>query len=369
MLLRRFASIVGIVLFAGGAVVAAAPAKPQAPPKKKPAQKALPTKPADTTPNPAAGSPATPTPSDPGNPGAAGSATPPPAPPPEPPPDMQGTSETPEDPKFGGTEAPPVVVAHPTKPTGYPTEEALRPITLPANMFEVSIAPHFQASPFAASDALRARYGITPRVQIGLTYLYAGIYDRRSVDSGASSKYELHGGKAFGLDATVRIQDWIAVKIGVPIYVNPLAVSLALGVPLKFSFAGKYAIGGLDDLLDIKLHRFAPSLYHEVANAQAALGVDNRTQQSRGHWRVSAFGIYQHSPRLAFIARIGVDNDLGLSSDGPAGTSSGGGTVTFARAGLQYAVRRYFDIGASAGWDSLARLGSFGPQLFLALRI
>lgn len=373
MSLRRCASIVWITLFAAGAVVAAAPAKPA---KQKPAAKQRAKQPA-TKPgantgsgsaadsNAATGSAATGANAAAGS-AAAGSA----APPPEPPPDMQGTAETPDDPKAVGMEAPPaVVVAKPTEPTGYPTEEALRPITLPANMLEISIAPHLQVSPVAGSDALRARYGITSDVQIGLTYLYAGLYDRQSLNPGVSSQYGLHGGKAFGIDATVRLQDWIAVKVGIPMYVNPLAVALALGVPIKFTFSNKFAIGGLDDLLNIKLYRFAPTFYQEVANAVAAQGVGNNTQQSRGNLRFSAFGIYQQSPELAFIGRIGIDNDLGLTSDGPAGTSSGGGTVTFARIGLQYAVRRYFDVGGSVGWDSLATMGTFGPQLFFALRI
>jgi len=377
MALWRFGSIVAIALFTAGAAVVAAPAKPSAPGKKQAAKKKQPAKPPAGKPKPAAGSgaPGDKTPNDAasadagsGSGSGSGSAAPP-APPPEPPPDMQGTSETPEDPKIIGLEASPEPIPQAAKPTGYPTEEALRPLTLPTNLFEISIAPHLQVSPLAGSDALRARYGITSNIQLGLTYLYAGLYDQQQLDPGVSSKYELHGGKAFGIDATVRIREWIAVKAGVPMYVNPFAVSLALGVPLKFSFAGKYAVGGLDDLLDIRLYRFAPSFYQELINASGALGVSNHTQQSRGHLRFSAYGIYQHSPLLAFIGRVGIDNDLGLTSDGPAGTTSGGGTVTFIRAGLQYAVRRYFDAGISFGWDSLAKLGSFGPQLLFALRI
>lgn len=368
-------------MIATATVVAAAPAKA----KKKPApaastKPAAPAKPAPgTAAKPAPGAPANGAPGAPAAaPEAAGAGSgsgstdataPAPAPPPEPPPDMQGTSETPEDPALTGAVEAPVAVPQPAKRTGYPTEEVLRPLTLPVRMTELSIAPHFQVSPFTGSDAVHVRHGITSDVQVGLTYLYAGVYDRSSVDPGRSSSVAFHGGKAFGLDLTVRLQDWLAVKAGVPMYVGPFAASLALGVPLKFTFRDKYAIGGLDDLLDIKLYRFAPSYYQDVANARGALVVSNGTQQSRGHLRFSAYGIYQHSPRLAVLGRLGVDNDLGLASDGPAGTSSGGGTVTFIRAGLLYVVRHYFDVGVSLGWDSLATVGSFGPQLSLAVRI
>ena len=287
-----------------------------------------------------------------------------------PPADMQGTNENPDDPHGVGMEnkiIAPVPVAK--KTTTYPTEEALRPITLPANMSEISIAPHAQLSPFTSSDAIHARYGITPKVQIGLTYLFAGIYDRHSVDPGVSSKTSFHSGKAFGIDFTVLLQNWIAIKVGVPIYIDPLAVSLTLGAPIKFTFGDKYAVGGFDDLLNITLDRFAPSFYQDLYNAVGAANDANHTQQSRGHLRFSAYGIYQQSPRLAIIGRLGIDNDLGLGGGGAAGTSSGGGTVYFIRAGIQYAVRRYFDFGASLGWDDLSRLGAFGPQLYLALRI
>ena len=87
------------------------------------------------------------------------------------------------------------------KPTGYPIEEALRPITLPQNMAEVSIASALRSSPFADADALRARYGITPQVQLGLTYVFGGIYDDPTTDEKTGKAF--HAGKAVGLDVTV----------------------------------------------------------------------------------------------------------------------------------------------------------------------
>src|SRR5260221_7462956 len=137
---------------------------------------------------------------------------------------MNGTDENPDNPHALTNEVKPEgPVLAPTKPTGYPIEEALRPITLPANMSEVSIAPHFQVSPYAGSDAIHARYGITKQVQIGLTYLFAGIYDRHQVDPGLTKSYGLHTGKAFGIDVTVLLQNWLAVKVGVPVYIDPVA--------------------------------------------------------------------------------------------------------------------------------------------------
>ena len=97
-----------------------------------------------------------------------------------PPSDMTGTAENPDAPhSMLDSDNPPAVTAvvAPARPPGYPVEEALRPIALPQNLSEVSVVPHMQVSPYAASTALRVRYGVTPKVQLGLTYLIGAIFD------------------------------------------------------------------------------------------------------------------------------------------------------------------------------------------------
>jgi hypothetical protein len=284
-----------------------------------------------------------------------------------PPSDMNGTDENPDAPRdIVGEDKPVVVAPKLTHAPGYPIEEALRPITLPQNMSEVALDPHFQVSPFDSTVALRARYGITRQAQLGLTYVIGGVYDDPSKPG---KQYGFHAGKAVGLDVTVLLQNWIGVHVGVPIYIDPLAVSLALGAPMKFTFGDKFALGGLDDLLNIKITKFAPSFYQEVQNAVGAANEVNHTQQSRGRLRFSAYGVYQYMPKTAMIGRFGVDNDLGTSGGGPAGTSGATGTTTFIRAGIQHTPRKYLDVGVSAGFDDLAHLGSFGLAFLLALRI
>jgi hypothetical protein len=280
--------------------------------------------------------------------------------------DMEGTNEDPDAPRTGGDSAGSVTaVALPPKQrtSGYPMEEVLRPITLPANMSEVSMSPHAQVSPYAGADALRARYGITRQAQLGLTYVLGGIYN----DPGTvSDKTSFHPGKAVGLDVTVLLQDWIGVKVGVPVYIDPVAVGLTLGAPMKFRFGDKLALGGLDDLINISLYRFHPSFFQEVMNAQGASNFDNNTTQSRGSLRFSAFGEYQQNTKLALIGRIGVVMEDFATTRGNSGY---GGISTFIRAGFQYTVRKYLDLGASLGFDDLARAGSFSPQLYGAVRI
>jgi hypothetical protein len=283
-----------------------------------------------------------------------------------PPADMEGKDENPDAPKTVGEEPAPVVEkpAAP-RPTGYPIEEAMRPITLPKSMSEVSIDPHAQVSPFRGSGALRGRYGLTEKIQIGLTYVMGGIYDDPATPG--SDKVGFHPGKAVGLDVTVMLKDWVAVRAGVPIYIDPFAAALALGAPMKWQFAdGKYALGALDDFLTIRLVAFVPSFYQEADNAQGAANEGNDTSQSRGSLRFSGYGIMQYQPKLAFIGRIGVTVDDFATTKTNRGS---GGLTTFIRAGLQYTVRQYLDLGISIGFDDLARGGSFAPAGLLAFRI
>ena len=283
-----------------------------------------------------------------------------------PPSDMNGTDENPDAPKDVSNT--PVVVAAPAtkKSTGYPIEEALRPITLPANMSEVGVGIHADVSPFSSTALLHARYGITSRVQLGLSYVLGGVYDDPAT---AGTGKTFHPGKAVGVDVTVLLQNWLAVRVGVPVYVDPVAVGLQIGAPMKFTFGDKFALGGFDDLLNIKISKFAPSFMYEQENATNAYFQTNNTETPNGHLRFSIFGVYQHTPQLAIIARAGVDSVLGSASSSGAGTTTTSGSATFIRGGFQYSPRKYFDVGASVGFDDLAHGGSFAPEGYLALRI
>src|SRR5436190_18417611 len=152
---RRLISMLSVVAATGGVVLAQ-------PAGKAPAGKA----PAPTpAPAPAAGAPA---PATPATPAAAtpaeGSAVAPIED--APPSDMEGRDENPDAPH--GTDEEVVATPGPAmvKASVYPIEDARRPITLPENMAEVSMGPHFRISPYSGGDALRARYGIRPMVQL-----------------------------------------------------------------------------------------------------------------------------------------------------------------------------------------------------------
>jgi hypothetical protein len=301
------------------------------------------------------------------------------APPPAdegPPADMEGKDENPNAPRVTGDPEVKVETKVPEKKvrSGYPIEEAMRPITLPANMAEVSLNPHAQLDAkdigYVGSDYLRARYGVTRQIQLGLTYTLAGIYDDPRT---TSDKIGAHPGKALGLDVTYLVKDFVGVRVGVPVWIyrpeagGAPAIGLTIGVPLKFRFGEKYAIGGLDDLLAIKLTRFAPTFEHEYLNAARAAGDDINTKASRGFIRLGGYGVYQNSPKLALIGRIGITfEDFTATATQ---SNRGGGATTFLRGGLEYTVRSYLDVGFSLGFDDLSVLGSFGPAALLAFRI
>jgi hypothetical protein len=339
MSVRRLLSLLSVCIMASATVAAAAPKASKTPPPAAPAAGS----------GSAAGSDVSAAPAEPEEP---------------PPKDMNGVDENPDNAKTVG--APDTTVVVPpttTRPTGYPIEEALRPITLPANMSELAIDPHLQFSPFEATMDLHARYGITRQVQLGLTYVLAGVYHDPFTQAQALG---IHSGKAVGLDVTVLLQDWIAIKVGVPIYIDPVAVSLTIGVPIKFTFGDKFAIGGLDDLLSIKLHRFPPSFYQEVDNAVSAQQDTTSTTQSKGDLRISVYGIYQQQKNLAIIGRFGFDEQ---DFSGENNDNGYGGVQTFLRGGFDYSPRRWCDLGLSIGFDDLAHGGTFGPAGYVALRI
>jgi hypothetical protein len=350
MTVRRLVSVLCVVLVASATTVVVA--QPKGGAKKAPAPKG-PVAPAKDAapPAPAAGSGS----AAPATGSDAGSAVqmaedPPPS-------DMEGINENPDAPKGTGDGSAAVTVVAPVKKkSGYPIEESQRPITLPQNMSEISLAPHAQVNGrVGATDALRARYGITRQVQLGLTYVLYGAFDDPKTLT--TDKVGFHPGKAVGLDVTVLLQDWLAVRVGVPVYIDPVAVGLTLGAPMKFIFTDKFALGGMDELLTFKIRKFAPTFYQEAQNAAYA-AAPSGTITSDGALRPTVFGQYQQAPKMVLYGRLGVNFE-----------DFGNDATAFIRAGFNYTPRRYLDVGLSLGFDDLSVAKSFAPAGFIALRI
>src|SRR5688500_14447046 len=285
-----------------------------------------------------------------------------------PPSDMEGRDENPDAPR--GTQVQTTVTTAPveTKPAGYPIEVTQRPITLPANMAEVSIGPHFRASPYAGSDALRARYGITPKIQLGLTYVMGGVFNDPHT---APKDYGFHPGKAGGLDVTVLVTNWLGVKAGVPVYFDPFAMSIALGAPMKFRLGDKLAVGGMDDVLNIALPvgaGFAPDYYQEEKNAIGSARDANMTVQSDGFLRFSGYVQYQHKPNLAILGRFAIElEDFATTKTAACSDEC---AITSLHGGVMFTPKKFLDVGGTLGFDDLSSMpDSFALSGFLAFRI
>jgi hypothetical protein len=281
--------------------------------------------------------------------------------------DMEGTNENPDAPKVGDEKdrVVPVTPAEKPRRSGYPTEEVLRPITLPENMSEVSIDLHAAVSPYTGAGVIRGRFGITRQVQIGLTYLAGGIYNDSKFGASLTDKTKFHAGKAVGPDVTVLATNWLGVRVGIPIYVDPVAVGLTLGAPLKFTFFDKLSISGLEDVVNIKIAKFMPNLYYQSTNAAYAAAEDTNTKQQAGYLNFAGTAAYQYDPKTAFLLHAGVRLDDFSSNK----TDAGGGQTTFLRVGVERTVKTFFDVGASLGFDDLAHGGTFGPQVWAGVRI
>jgi hypothetical protein len=222
-------------------------------------------------------------------------------------------------------------------------------------MSEVAIELRSTLSPFVSNATLRARYGITRQWQIGLHYNGGGFFE-----DPVSGKSGYNVGKAAGLDVTYQVQHYVGVTFGVPIYLDPVATAIAVGVPLHFRFGPKYAVGGLDDLLDIRVTKFVPSFYSEEENEVGANNIRTKTITPKGNLRFAGWGMYQHKPNLAFYGRLGVT----------AVDYSSLNLLYVMRAGLSYSPKRFLDLGASIGFDDLALPGrTFGIEASLAFRI
>jgi hypothetical protein len=364
----------GLALAAGSAV--GAPSKKPAPAaKKKPSGPLAPAKDAPTATPATPAKPAAPPIADPGGPlpGPTTTPTTPSTTPPAtggtgggavvemsedntPPADVNGTDENPDAPRIPDEDGGPAVPAKAARPAGYPVEEIYRPLTLPRNMSEVALSPHLTVNPLNSNAELRARYGVTRQWQLGLTYDIGGVYKKPT----PTGKTGFNAGKAVGPDVTVLVQNFIAIKVGLPIYLDPVAVGLTLAAPIKFTFFDKLAIGGLDDLLEIRLHKFMPSFGSQLENDVNAGYIANNTVTSKGALRFSGYVTYQYEPRLALFGRLSVINRNfdSIQND------------VLLVGGLQYSPRRYVDVGASVGWQDLTVPSqTFGLNLFAALRI
>ncbi len=292
---------------------------------------------------------------------------------PEPPPeDMDGTSENPDAPKLidddspGGDDRGPAAPA--AKRTGYPIEEIDRPLTLPAVTSEVGLDTRATFGNLDVEFGLEAQYGITRQWQLGLRYGIGGLFDKDGEDIGDGAKFQT--GKAFGLDVTYLVFDWLSVRLSLPVYVDPFAMGGVIGAPMKFKIADKLALVTGEDALEIKFAKFVPSLRSEAANTAAVALDDVGTTLSNANLRLGVGVIYQMSPKMAirgdFAQRF---TNIGGGSDTP-GVDSASESPTSIGGQVQYSPSAKLDVVGGASIEDMAAIGdSFTLRAGVAFRI
>jgi hypothetical protein len=286
-------------------------------------------------------------------------ATPAPAPSPDDaPPDeaaMEGVDENPGAPRPVGEEETAEPAAPPPRRIGYPIEEVLRPITLPAVTSEVGIDVRANIDPNIGAT-LRARYGITRQIQAGLRYGIGAAFDP---DGDGGDGVSFKTGKAISVDVSYLVFDWLAAQVSVPIYLDPFAIGLVLGAPVKFHFADKFALFAAQDVVELQLDGFVPSVTNEAANVANAAALDTNTDTSDGTLRFSGGAIFQLEPDLAIIGYLAAElrdfksQDLGYPIE-----------VT-----VQKSLSSSFDIAGRLGFDDIGDGETFGVRLSAQLRI
>jgi hypothetical protein len=275
--------------------------------------------------------------------------------------DPTGTKENPNAPHVGDDDAPIGVntTAPPPRPTGYPIQEVLRPITLPQSTSEVAIDLRTAFDHADAEGVLRARYGITRQIQAGLIYDIGGVFS----DAAPVPSNKFNTGKAAGVEGSYLLTDWVAIHVRVPFYMQPFAMGLTLGAPMKFRFGDRFAITAFDNLVDITLdNKFTPDLSNEAANrAFAAESMTNPVRHD-GNLRFLGAAIYQLDDKTALIGSTGfVEPNFGHN----------GANAQYPLEGIvQWSPSPKLDLAGRLGFDDLAQAkDTIGIRFTAAFRI
>lgn len=232
---------------------------------------------------------------------------------------------------------------------GYPTRDIDRPLTLPGSTSEISFALPVLVDPYAFGATLRGSYGITSDVQVGLRY---GL--------GAVTEDGFNVGKAVSLDTQYRFTDNISAQVSIPMFLDPFAVGLVLGVPMRFTFFDTFAILVGEDLVSIKLHEFLPSIDNASQNAAFIANLADNTITPLWIATATVRGIYQWSEKVSLDAQFGFQVDDNSDSETP---------VLF-NVGVLKVQNQDLDFGARLGATSLSDfVDTFGLSIFANYRI
>ncbi len=277
----------------------------------------------------------------------------------DPPPagDDDGLDENPDAPRTGDAPAgePGAPVA---RPAGYPVNEVLRPLTLPDFTSEIRLDLRLFPDPLDVELGLRARYGITRQIQVGVRYNIGGFYDDGK--PAGDDKATFNTGKAVAIDLQYLVTDWIAPRLSIPMYVDPFAIGMTLGAEMKFRFGDRLALVAFDDVVGFKLtDKFVPDLENERVNEAAADNLTVSGRNSNGYIRFEGGAIYQLRDHLAVSGRLGMTFEDFSDDDVP----------TSLRVFIQHTPSPRLDVVGHLGLGALDDVNTFSLGAAIAVRI
>jgi hypothetical protein len=242
-------------------------------------------------------------------------------------------------------------VAAPVSESPYPRELVRRPLTAAAAMSEAGLTALLVAEPFELGGELRARHGVSRRVELGLRYGTGALHDG-----------EFLVGKALAPELGVALHRHVAVQVALPLLLSPFSLGAVVGAPVRLPLGERLAFIAGRELLGVRLKRFLPSTRSAAQNEHLADLDESRTQLPDGQFNLTGEAIYQHSPVLALELLLGVQNTFG------GGVDADSWRVPL-HAGLLYSLGERVDLQARAGFGTLKSGESFTLSAGLAVRL
>jgi hypothetical protein len=242
----------------------------------------------------------------------------------------------------------------------YPQELVRRPMTLAAQQAEVSLDVPYSGNDGdpALTQVLRAGFGLTVDLQLGVTYS-VGL-ERLDAPDGEDA-FEV--GKAFSVDAAYTIiPAYLAAEVRLAFYADPdlFGMGVILGLPYKIRLGGdRFMIYGGVDLVRIRIKELAV----DPANPAANLAIINRPPSSSapvGGASLVTGVAFQARRDTAIYGTFGIDWPDFDADDQPVSLFVGATFSPSAR----------FDLGARVGFHRLDDVGDwFGAAVYAALRL
>lgn len=218
----------------------------------------------------------------------------------EAPSDLEGKTE---DPEFIKNEEPTDVLATPAaaEVPRWSDQEVQRPLTLPALTAELRLDLPVRPFLFSADYILGVRFGVVDELELGIDYNIGGSYDD------GRDALLFNPGKGMQLSATYRFHSMLGARLAIPMYFDPFAFGVVMGLPTKFVINKRLAFGTTGEMLGLRVYEFLPTLRSELPNEANANQIAASGNTSRGYFRMVGYTQYQWRDKTVILGQIGVE--------------------------------------------------------------